>query len=124
MNRTASSFILLSIATIILGVANILCGAVSIPVDAVWDIVTGSGCDNRAWQYIILESRMPQMITAFLSGAALSVSGLLLQTAFANPLAGPSILGISSGAGLGVAIVMMLTGGVLSFAGTDRKSVV
>lgn len=119
MNRTATSFILLAITTVVLGVANIMCGAVSIPANAVIDILTGSGCDNRAWEYIIIESRLPQMITAFLSGAALSVSGLLLQTAFANPLAGPSILGISSGAGLGVAIVMMLTGGVLSFAGTQ-----
>ena len=119
MNRTATSFILLSVITVILGVANVMCGAVSIPAGAIWDIIAGNGCDNRAWEYIIVESRLPQVITAFLSGAALSVSGLLLQTAFANPLAGPSILGISSGAGLGVALVMMLTGGVLSFAGTQ-----
>ena len=123
MNRTVTSFILLVIATIILAVANIMCGAVSIPVNAVFDILFGDGCDNRAWEYIIIESRLPQMITAFISGAALSVSGLLLQTAFANPLAGPSILGINSGAGLGVAIVMMLTGGVLSFAGTQMAGI-
>lgn len=119
MNRTATSFILLSVVTATLAVANILCGAVAIPFDAVYNILCGNGCENRAWEYIILESRLPQMITALFSGAALSVSGLLLQTAFANPLAGPSILGISSGAGLGVALVMMLTGGVLSFAGTQ-----
>lgn len=119
MNRTASSFLFLTVITVVLGVANILCGAVSIPFGVVMDIILGNGCDNRAWEYIIIESRLPQTITAFISGAALSVSGLLLQTAFANPLSGPSILGISSGAGLGVAIVMMLTGGVLSFAGTQ-----
>ena len=119
MKRTATTFIFLAMLTVILGIANILCGAVSIPFGAVVDIIAGNGCDNRAWEYIIIESRLPQTITAFISGAALSVSGLMLQTAFANPLAGPSILGISSGAGLGVAIVMMLTGGVLTFAGTQ-----
>ena len=117
MNRTVTTFILLVCATLILCAANILCGAVSIPIHTVWDILTGNGCDNRAWEYIIIESRLPQTITAFISGAALSVCGLMLQTAFANPLAGPSILGISSGAGLGVALVMMLTGGILTFGG-------
>ena len=67
-----------------------------------------------SWQYIVLEARLPQALTAVLCGAALAVSGLLLQTAFRNPLAGPSIFGINSGAGLGVALVMLLLGGSLS----------
>ncbi|MEE1087529.1 MAG: iron ABC transporter permease, partial [Bacteroidaceae bacterium] len=63
------------------------------------------------WKFIILENRIPQMVTALCCGAALSTSGLLLQTAFRNPLAGPSILGIDSGANLGVALVMLYLGG-------------
>ena len=92
MKRTTTTFVLLAAMTVILAAANIMCGAVSIPPSAVADILAGRGCDNRAWEYIIVESRLPQTITAFMSGAALSVSGLMLQTAFANPLAGPSIL--------------------------------
>jgi iron complex transport system permease protein len=74
-------------------------------------ILTGNGCGNKAWDIIILQSRIPMIITAALAGAALSISGLLLQTTFNNPLAGPSILGVSSGAGLGVAIVILALGG-------------
>ena len=75
----------------------------------------GGGEDVKpSWQYIILESRLPQALTALLAGGALAVSGLMLQTAFRNPLAGPSIFGINSGAGLGVALVMLLLGGSIS----------
>ena len=79
------------------------------------DILLGRGEGLKpSWRYIVLESRLPQAVTALCSGAALAVSGLLLQTAFRNPLADPSIFGISSGAGLGVALVMLLLGGSLS----------
>ena len=67
--------------------------------------------EHPSWQFIIMEARLPQALTAMLSGASLAVSGLMLQTAFRNPLAGPSIFGINSGAGLGVALVMLLLGG-------------
>lgn len=67
--------------------------------------------EHPSWQFIIMEARLPQALTAILSGASLAVSGLMLQTAFRNPLAGPSIFGINSGAGLGVALVMLLLGG-------------
>ena len=89
-------------------------GAVSITFDQVLQILTGHEVERPAWQSIVLQSRLPQAITAVLAGAALAVSGLLLQTLFRNPLAGPSILGISDGANLGVAAVLLYFGGSLS----------
>lgn len=86
-------------------------GSVSIPLGEVWDILMGKEGSRAAWQNIVLQSRLPQAITALLAGASLATSGLLLQTLFRNPLAGPSILGISDGANLGVAIVMLYLGG-------------
>ena len=94
-------------------IANILCGSVDIPVGDVFNILFGGEGEKTAWTYIILESRLPQAITALLTGAALSVSGLMLQTAFSNPLAGPDILGLNSGAGLGAAIVLLMFGGLI-----------
>ena len=92
--------------------ANLYIGSVDIPGSAVTDILLGKDeVTKRSWQYIVLDSRLPQALTALLCGSALSVSGLMLQTVFRNPLAGPSILGINSGASLGVALVMLLTGG-------------
>ena len=98
---------------IMLIVANLLIGSVDIDPLAVWQIVTGRGHENHVWEIIILNTRMPMIATAALSGAALSVSGLLLQTAFNNPLAGPSILGVSTGASFGVAVVMLASGSAL-----------
>ena len=98
---------------IMLIVANLLIGSVDIDPLAVWQIVTGRGHENHVWEIIILNTRLPMIATAALSGAALSVSGLLLQTAFNNPLAGPSILGISTGASFGVAVVMLASGSAL-----------
>ena len=96
-------------------VLNIVIGTVTIPVIDSLCILFGAGGNVKpSWQYIILESRLPQTITAILSGSALAVSGLMLQTAFRNPLAGPSIFGINSGAGLGVALVMLLLGGSIA----------
>ena len=107
------SLLLILAVVILLAIANLLIGSVDIPPSEIWRIVTGQGCENQAWQSIIIHSRLPMIATALLSGAALSVSGLLLQTAFNNPLAGPSILGISTGASFGVAVVMLATGGAL-----------
>ena len=95
-------------------VLNLVMGSVSIPVADTIHILMGDEAVRPSWRFIILESRLPQAITAILSGASLAVSGLMLQTAFRNPLAGPSIFGINSGAGLGVALVMLLLGGSLS----------
>lgn len=103
----------LTIALIVLAVLCLLIGSVDISAGAVWDIICGRGAENKAWEIIVLQSRVPTIITAALAGAALAVSGLLLQTTFNNPLAGPSILGVSSGAGLGVAVVMLAFGGVI-----------
>ncbi len=98
---------------IMLIVANLLIGSVDIEPLAVWQIVTGRGHENHVWEIIILNTRLPMIATAALSGAALSVSGMLLQTAFNNPLAGPSILGVSTGASFGVAVVMLASGSAL-----------
>ncbi len=93
---------------------NLVCGSVDIPVADVVDILSGGEAPKESWRYIVLESRLPQAITALLCGGALAVSGLMLQTAFRNPLADPGIFGINSGAGLGVALVMLLLGGSFS----------
>ncbi|MDE5712061.1 MAG: iron ABC transporter permease [Muribaculaceae bacterium] len=100
--------------TLALCVANLFFGAVHISPEEVINALTGVS-QNEALSFIVLDSRLPQAVTALLGGAALAVTGLLLQTAFHNPLAGPSILGISSGASLGVALVMLFLGGSVSF---------
>ena len=102
--------------------ANLLFGSVNIPADAVWHILTGNEVEKASWSFIVWESRLPQAITALLCGMALAASGLMLQTTFNNPLADPSILGISSGASLGVALVMLagagtITAGVFTLSG-------
>lgn len=98
---------------LILVVANLLIGTVDIPAHEILLIITGNESQNMAWEVIVMQARLPMIMTAALAGAALSVSGLLLQTAFNNPLAGPSILGVSTGASLGVAVVMLSFGGYL-----------
>lgn len=104
----------LAVLLVLLSAANLWAGSVDIPAGAVWRILLGQETGHEAWTFIVRESRMPLCVTALLSGAALSVSGLLLQTAFGNPLADPSILGISSGASLGVALVMLAGGGTVA----------
>lgn len=99
---------------LLLMTASLMFGSVHIPADAVTDILLGHEVEKSSWSFIIWESRLPQCITAALCGAALSASGLMLQTVFNNPLADASILGISSGASLGVALVMLAGGGTLS----------
>jgi iron complex transport system permease protein len=114
MNRSSLYYLALSLLIIVLFVLNLVMGSVSIPVGDVFSILMGDRSLKPSWQFIVLESRLPQAITATLCGGALAVSGLMLQTAFRNPLAGPSVFGINSGAGLGVALVMLLLGGGLS----------
>lgn len=112
-NNKSYIYILLSALLVVLFVISLVYGSVSIPLGAVWDILTGQETERIAWQHILLQSRLPQSCTAILAGASLSVSGLLLQTLFKNPLAGPSILGITDGANLGVAAVMLYFGSSL-----------
>ena len=95
-------------------ILNLVMGSISIPVEDTFRILLGEDDMKPSWQYIILNSRLPQALTAILCGGALAASGLMLQTAFRNPLAGPSIFGINSGAGLGVALVMLFLGGSIS----------
>ena len=102
----------LAIALILLSIANVLWGSLDIPVKDVWQILCGKEIEGHpAWSIIVLQGRIPQMLTALFTGTALGTCGLLLQTAFRNPLASPSILGIDAGANLGVAIVLLLLSG-------------
>ena len=110
-------FLILILLGAVLFLLNLFTGSVSIPAGDVIDILFHGDINNGPMDFIILGSRLPQALTALLAGSALTVAGLLLQTAFRNPLAGPSILGITSGAGLGVALVMLLLEGTISFAG-------
>lgn len=113
-NKGIKYGIALTFVILLLFGANLLFGSVRIPAGAVWDILTGHTVEKASWSFIIRESRIPQALTALLCGAALAASGLMLQTAFNNPLAGPSILGINSGANLGVALVMLAGGGTIA----------
>ncbi len=114
MNKGSVYCLGLGLVVMVLFTLNLLLGSVSIPAGDVISILLGDETAKASWQFIILESRLPQAITATLCGAALAVSGLMLQTAFRNPLAGPSVFGVNSGAGLGVALVMLFLGGGLS----------
>ncbi len=112
-SRQTTVFALTTAVLILAGAGCLLAGAADIPAGAILDIITGHGSGNQAWDYIVLETRLPALATAALAGMALSVAGLLMQTTFDNPLAGPSILGISAGSSLGVAIVIMALGAVV-----------
>lgn len=104
--------ILLAASIFLFFFLNILLGSVHIPAKDILGIMTGNPSDSPIWNNIVLKSRIPQALTAVMAGAGLAVSGLLMQTVFRNPLAGPSVLGISSGASLGVAFVVLLSGSV------------
>lgn len=98
---------LLALAAVALFALSLFVGSVSIPARDVFAILAGTDSAPEAWRFIVVESRLPQALTATLCGAALATSGLMLQTAFRNPLAGPDVFGINSGAGLFVALVML-----------------
>jgi iron complex transport system permease protein len=87
-------------------------GSVDIPLDQIVTVLLGGEADRTAWTNIVLKFRLPKALTAMLAGMALGVSGLMMQTFFRNPLAGPFVLGVSSGASLGVAVVVLSTGTV------------
>lgn len=86
---------------------NLMLGSVAIPIDEIISIIFGNESSKQTWNFIIKEFRLPKAYTAILAGMGLSLSGLLMQTLFRNPLAGPFVLGISNGASLGVALLVM-----------------
>lgn len=103
-------FGLLFLLSIILFVLDVIFGSVSIPLAEFKHIIFGGGSASKAYELIIFQSRIPKALTAILCGIALSLSGLQMQALFRNPLAGPYILGVSNGAGLGVAVLVMAGG--------------
>jgi len=104
-------FILLSLLLIVLVCINISLGSVDVPTLEVFNSIVGSS-SKTSWQYIITNYRIPKAITAIIAGGGLAISGLLMQTLFRNPLAGPFVLGLSSGASLGVAILILGAGAI------------
>ena len=111
MKRPVALYMLLiTLLIFVFFLLNILLGSIQIPFKDVWHILWGDYNGNEIWQNIVWKSRIPQALTALVAGAGLSVSGLQMQTVFRNPLAGPSVLGISSGASMGVAFVVLLSG--------------
>lgn len=117
-NKIRSLYLLLVLSGIVFFGLDLFIGSVSIPMLEIGSILWGNESSNEAWNIIIIESRLPKALAAVFCGIALSISGLKMQTLFRNPLAGPYLLGISSGAGLGVAIFVM----GLSFLGLSGAS--
>ena len=122
-NNTLSSRILIGaiIPLLLLPFLVFLCimeGTVDLSLQEVWAAITDKSIETTS-AFIVQDIRIPQIITAILAGLALSVSGLLMQTLFANPLADPSLLGVNSGAGLGVALVILCFGGSITLGGTE-----
>lgn len=109
--RSPLLLITLLCAAALLFLVCLLTGSARIPTSSVADILVGGTGGNEAWRFIVMQSRLPAAVAALLCGATLAVCGLMLQAVFRNPLADPSIFGISSGASLGAAVVLLLGGG-------------
>jgi iron complex transport system permease protein len=105
--RNTILFTILTLTLLLILLLNISFGQVAIPVKEVFKSILGDTASKETWEYIIINFRLPKAITAILVGIGLSVSGLLMQTLFRNPLAGPYVLGLSSGSSLGVAFVIL-----------------
>ncbi len=120
MNRHSTILLLLAVLLVILFPIGLTTGGIEIPVPDVWNIISGNytGELGDVGRFIIIENRLPALLTATLAGMALAIAGLLMQTCFNNPLAGPSIMGISSGASLGVALVIMSFGTIAGVWGS------
>ena len=116
----APGLLLAGLALIALAVfmLSLAVGSVRIPIDEIVSVLLGGDASKPAWAIIVLKFRLPKALTAMLAGAALSVSGLQMQTLFRNPLAGPFVLGISSGASLGVALTVLLAGVAVGLGGS------
>lgn len=107
--------ILTGLLVLVLFVLELSSGPVSIPFVNVFKIIFGGESPDPSWPVIVMESRMPRALTSAIAGSSLALSGLLMQTLFRNPLAGPSVLGISSGASLGVALLVLSSGGLIFY---------
>ncbi len=107
MMKTRLLYFVLSLAIVFLCGVGLVHGSVDIPLHEIWNVIFGNDVQKESWRFIIIENRLPQVITALLAGGALAVSGLLLQTAFRNPLAAPDIFGVTSGAALAVALLTL-----------------
>ncbi len=114
--RMGLVYIWLVVVIILLCAISLVHGSVDIPLTNVYAILCGDDGQRESWKYIVVENRLPQMLTALLAGGALAVSGLLLQTVFRNPLAAPDIFGITSGASLAVALLALAPGVAASLA--------
>ncbi|KIQ14057.1 iron ABC transporter [Flavobacterium sp. MEB061] len=113
--RNIILFFVLGLVLLFMFFLDISLGSITIPFKEVYTSLTGGQASKSTWEYIIINYRLPKAITAFLVGVGLSISGLLMQTLFRNPLAGPDVLGLSSGAILAVAIVILGAGFLPSF---------
>ena len=109
-------FLFLVALVLLLALANLLMGSVRVSVAEVWQVLTHPVTESTA-SFIVLQHRLPQLLTALLAGASLAVGGAVLQTLFRNPLADPSLLGVNAGASLGAAVALLLWGGVVSAGG-------
>ncbi|WP_276389894.1 FecCD family ABC transporter permease [Eudoraea chungangensis] len=109
------SFTVLILALLVFFLLNLSLGSVNIPLEETIQSIFGAKIENESWEYIIRNYRIPKAFTAVLVGGGLSLSGLIMQTLFRNPLAGPFVLGISSGASLGAALLIMGSGLLASF---------
>jgi len=114
---------LLAIVWLAFFVAEIVLGSVYIPFNTIPDILLFKKADQQAWVNIIWQIRLPRAITASLAGAGLAIAGLLMQTLFSNPLAGPSVLGISSGASLGVGAILLGAGSSITLQGLNSMGI-
>ncbi len=111
MNKRATLFMcLMGLLLLVLAFANVTWGGVALPADEIWRALWGSEASETA-RFVVWQSRLPSVLTAILAGAALAVAGLAMQTVFDNPLADPSILGVTSGASLGAALATLWLGG-------------
>jgi len=113
--RNMTVFLLLFLAVVLLFVCDLCLGSVTIPARDIFESLSGGKASKETWEYIIINFRLPKAITAILVGIGLAISGLLMQTLFRNPLAGPYVLGLSSGSSLGVAFVILGAGYLPSF---------
>lgn len=110
MQKSHVIYVVLLLFIVALFALSLVHGSVDIPLRAILAIFMGKETVDESWRFIVMESRLPQALTALLSGGALAVSGLLLQTAFRNPLAAPDIFGVTSGASLAVALLTLAPG--------------